>query len=296
MEECIVPEFLQDKEEFKYELVSYLGKGGFGKIYNAICKETGKHAIVKIEEHDEKNPQLKNEFSIYQELHLQGVPNGVNIPQTFHFFAFGEYNVMAMQKLGASLKRVREEYSSKCVPFSVVKKIAVSLIKSFEYIHGLGYVHRDVKPDNFIKSENDEDDDTVFTIDFGLSKKYIDDEGNHLPFKSGGRMVGTANFASLNVHKGHRYSRRDDLESLAYVLVWLLMGKLPWNSIKGKNMDNKIKEIESMKETLSPAKICKDCPKEISILLKYARKLKYEDEPKYSKLVDIFEGEGLVEN
>ena len=101
-----------------------------------------------------------------------------------------------------------------------------------EYFHARQFVHRDIKPDNFILGSGSKAD-TVYLIDYGLSKMYIDPKtGQHIPFKDGKALTGTARYASLNTHLGYEQARRDDMEALAYVLIYLVNGSLPW---MGKN-------------------------------------------------------------
>lgn len=164
-------------------------------------------------------------------------------------------------------------------------------MKAYEYIHARGIVHRDVKPDNFVLTEYDNQEcEDITLIDFGLASSiYANGTEDLKEMKEGRRFVGTPAFGSLNVHKGLTYSRRDDLESLAYVAIELVTGTLPWRKIKEKDIKLKVELIGKMKEEMKVSKICKGCPIELQKLLKYARMLKYEDAPKFSKLISLFE-------
>ena len=103
---------------------------------------------------------------------------------------------------------------------------------SARQLHERGYVHRDIKPDNFLVHNPDGTGHLVL-IDLGISKKWQDDEGRHLPMSKGNDFFGTCRYASINAHQGLEQSRRDDMESLAYTLAFLLTGKLPWEAPDG---------------------------------------------------------------
>jgi casein kinase 1 epsilon len=170
---------------------------------------------------------------------------------------------------------------------------AAGAIRALQQVHDMGILHRDIKPGNFVQGV--EDPEQVFLIDFGLCCRFMKQqegspEEEHYAYKEGASMRGTPKFVSLNIHKGIKASRRDDLEAVTYIVIKLCTGKLPWGKVKATSgVQEKIERIGKMKEEMSIPKICKGCPPEVQMLLKYCRSLKFEERPLYEKLIAKFE-------
>ena len=148
-------------------------------------------------------------------------------------------------------------------------------LSRLEYFHSKTFLHRDIKPDNFLLGMGSKQD-VVYLIDYGLAKKYIDPKtGQHVPFKEGKSMTGTARYTSLNTHLGYEQSRRDDLEGLAYVLIYLVKGKLPWQGVPGQTKAEKYANITAMKRDIPFDKIAYNLPIEFEDILRYCRALKF---------------------
>ena len=171
-------------------------------------------------------------------------------------------NFMIMEFLGPSLSDLFH-FKNKKFCLTTVLLIGIQMLQRIEFIHEKGFIHRDIKPENFVVGLN-EKSNTVFLIDFGLSKRYKEkNSGQHIPYRENRYLTGTARYASLNAHLGVEQSRRDDIESIGYVLVYLILGKLPWQSKteKGK-LPTKIME----KKLITPPEIlCKKLPSKILI-------------------------------
>lgn len=149
-------------------------------------------------------------------------------------------------------------------------------------------MHRDIKPDNFLMGTL-ESDRKVFIIDYGLSKRYIDRQtGDHIPYKEGKSMIGTARYASVNTHLGIELSRRDDLESIGYVLIYFLKGSLPWQKLGGDTKEEQYDRIKNKKVTMPLATLCSDMPSEFHEYMKYCFRLKFDETPDYVYLQSLF--------
>ena len=155
-----------------------------------------------------------------------------------------------------------------------------------KHIHNCGYIHRDIKPDNF--AIGFDDSKKLYCIDFGLSKRYIKRNGDHLPFSDRRRFCGTARYASIAAHKNQEQSRKDDLESIAYMLIYMYKGRLPWQGIKNKDKKERYRLIGERKQATTPEELCKGMSKEFLIFLKYIRNLDFDEKPHYSALKKMF--------
>lgn len=135
----------------------------------------------------------------------------------------------------------------------------------------------------------EEEEDLVYIIDFGLSRQYINPKTReHIPLRQGKSIIGTANFVSINTHAGVEQSRRDDLESISYLLVFLARGSLPWQDIKAKEEDMQYTNMMNAKKTVSSKELCEGLPTEFETFVKYCRELKFEDQPNYVYVKKLF--------
>ena len=159
-------------------------------------------------------------------------------------------------------------------------------------------IHRDIKPDNFlIGTENS--DNVIYLIDFGLAKRFRDPKtGAHIPYKDGKKLTGTARYASIYTHLGIEQSRRDDLESMIYSLIYLFKGVHPWPNIQAKSKHEKYQKILEKKINVGVEELCKEMPSEFVTLVQYVRNLQFEEVPDYemmkTKLKNVLEREKMT--
>ncbi|KAK3028137.1 hypothetical protein RJ639_038998 [Escallonia herrerae] len=266
----------------KFKLGRKIGSGSFGELYLGVNVQSGEEVAIKLEPVKTKHPQLHYESKIY--MLLQG---GTGIPNLKWFGVEGEYNVMVIDLLGPSLEDLFN-YCNRKFSLKTVLMLADQLINRVEYMHARGFLHRDIKPDNFLMGLGRKANQ-VYVIDFGLAKKYRDLQTHkHIPYRENKNLTGTARYASVNTHLGVEQSRRDDLESLGYVLMYFLRGSLPWQGLKAGTKKQKYDKI-SEKKMLTPIEVlCRSFPTEFASFFHYCRSLRFEDKPDYSYLKRLF--------
>lgn len=266
----------------KYRLIKKIGKGSFGEVYLAIDKNGNEYAC-KTEDTSSKN-RLKGEAHIYKRFEMRNLEC---VPKMYNF---GEsvgsgYNVLILQLLGKSVDTIFEERGGK-LDIGTVMKLAITIISHLEKIHRAGIIHRDIKPNNFMFGINEHASD-LYVMDFGLSKKWLID-GNHIEFKVGRSMIGTARYASMNIHHGTEPSRRDDMEAVGYMLVYLAKGSLPWQGLKKKTKDDPTDKIGDKKMMVDLKVLCAGLPDCFYDYINYTRNLQFTDKPDYEYLRELF--------
>ena len=264
----------------KFKPLKLIGEGSFSVVYEGININDKSKVALKIEQRNSKIVLLKEEaLSIFK---LQG-------PGIIKFISFGhtkDYNVLVEPLLGKSLYNLYLE-TKKSFTLKDICIIAIQCLERIEHIHSKGYIHGDIKPENFIMGINDPR--IIYIIDFGLCKKYRSDRtGNHIQFSITKKMYGTARYASTNSLRGVQISRRDDLESLSYMILYFLMKKLPWQGVKANSLQNRYKKIYYMKKKLCEDELFKQLPAEIQNFYKSIKKLKFEEKPNYILLKQYF--------
>jgi serine/threonine protein kinase len=167
--------------------------------------------------------------------------------------------------------------------------IADQMLERVELMHSRHLIHRDIKPANFVTDGGRGVGNFIYCIDFGLSKCYRHFRTlQHIPQREGRSLTGTPRYASINNHLGVEQSRRDDLESIGYVLVYFLKGGLPWQGLKAKSATKKYKLIMEKKQSITIPALCQGCPSQFAEYLAYCRSLKFEAKPNIAYLRGMF--------
>jgi len=165
--------------------------------------------------------------------------------------------------------------------------LAKQIIMLLKNLHNTGYIHRDIKPNNFLIGKKP-DLYQVYMMDFGLSKQYLQN-GKHIEFKNNKSLIGTARYASINMHLGIEPTRRDELESVGYMLIYFIKGVLPWQGIKKQKDADHLKLIGDKKMCVSIDTLCEGLPISFKKYLRYCRNLKFDETPDYDHILNIFE-------
>lgn len=266
----------------KYRIGRKIGSGSFGDIYLGTNIISGEEVAIKLENTKAKHPQLEYEAKVYKAL-----SGGVGIPFVRWYGTECDYNAMVIDLLGPSLEDLFN-YCNRKFTYKTVLLLADQLICRIEYIHARCFIHRDIKPDNFLMGIGRRGSQ-VNVIDFGLAKKYRDPRTHlHIPYRENKNLTGTARYASVNTHLGIEQLRRDDLESLGYVLIYFCRGSLPWQGLKAATKRQKYDRIMEKKMTTPNDILTKGLPKEFLDYMNYIKTLRFDDKPDYPYLRKIF--------
>ncbi|GFY50487.1 casein kinase I isoform alpha [Trichonephila inaurata madagascariensis] len=266
----------------KYKLIRKIGSGSFGDIYLGINQSNGEEVAVKMESIKAHHPQLLYESKIYKVL-----LGGIGIPQIRWYGQEKDYNVLVMDLLGPSLEDLFN-FCSRRFTMKTVLMLADQMISRVEHVHNKNFIHRDIKPDNFLMGIG-RHCNKVFLIDYGLAKRYRDSRTrHHIAYRKDKNLTGTARYASINAHLGIEQSRRDDMESLGYVLMYFNRGSLPWQGLKAVTKKQKYEKISEKKMSTDIETLCKNFPDEFVMYLNYCRTLRFEETPDYAYLKQLF--------
>ncbi|KAM0052840.1 putative protein kinase CK1-CK1-Pl family [Helianthus debilis subsp. tardiflorus] len=283
------PDMVQVGGSPVYKVERKLGKGGFGQVFVgrrvSVSGPGATEVAIKFEHKNSKgcNYGPPYEWQVYNTL---GGSHGV--PRVHYKGKQGDYYVMVMDMLGPSLWDVWNS-SGQTMSSEMVACVAVESLSILEKMHFRGYVHGDVKPENFLLGQpSTPQEKRLFLVDLGLATKWREGAGGqHVEYDQRPDMFrGTVRYASVHAHLGRTAGRRDDLESLAYTLVFLHRGRLPWQGYQG---DNKSYLVCKKKMTTSTDALCEHCPAPLRQFLDVVVNMKFDEEPNYSKLISLFE-------
>lgn len=259
----------------RYDLLEQIGSGSFGFVYKGRNKRTGDLVAIKVEPIANQTKLLKNESSFYQYL-----KDSTGIP-AIKWFGKDDVNYyMVIDLLGPSLEQLKQKQPGGCFSLLLTLQIGIQIINLLMCIHDKGLVHRDIKPDNFLLGLNDKQ---IYIIDFGLCKTFIR-ENRHIPPGKTSSIIGTPNYASINAHNMCELSRRDDMESLGYLLVYLVCGDLKWFA-NSTNEEIRVAKNEIILDDAIPLVLVN--------YIKSIRKLEFDEKPKYLILLDMCKQELL---
>lgn len=290
----------------RYELRKRVGKGSFGDIFIAYDIHLARVVAVKLEKKSVTYPQLEYEMSVYQILNPYTDPAGPQslaasrrsgdgnqppiipgIPRAHFFAKEGEVSMMALDLCGPSLEDVFN-FCHRRFSLKTVLMLVEQMLTRIEYVHSCGFLHRDIKPENYVLGRGPFGN-VVHMIDFGLAKLYIDKTTRkHVPFADKKPLTGTARYCACNAHRGYEQSRRDDLESIGFLLIYFIKGVLPWQGIQGKDQRTKTRKIGEKKIATSLESLAEGLPSAFLSYLTYCRELTFNQDPDYEYLRELF--------
>lgn len=256
----------------KYELVKKINRGSFGTLYQGKNIRTGEFVAIKVEKRSENSTNtLKYEANVYN--YLKNIDGFIKL----RWFGTDEkYNFLVIDLLGNSLKNesVRNIVKNN---LEIVCNFGKKIITKLMFLHENKIIHRDLKPDNILLNLNNSFDD-IFLIDFSFCKKYINSNGEHILKNKINKLIGSVNYVSLNVHNLIEPSRRDDLESIVYILIYLYFGNLDWE------YSMRINDIYEMKQNIINNE---NIPKCFRNIIAYSRTLEFDERPNYFYLMNF---------
>lgn len=333
----------------EYTITKYISSGSYGDVFEALNNKTNKYVALKIPiKTEEKNGEkwILEEAKVYKELNSKlnslddndmEISSNADDKDTYNEGQEGissikviknkelDKKIIVMDLLGPSLESLLQE--KKKFSLKTIILLTIQMLKTIRYIHDKGYIHRDIKPENFVMDA--ENKNKLYFIDFGLAKKYIKKNGEHIQFKDSETLMkkikilskkldnesneskasniekeiykiktqieqrkhkfcGTARYASIAAHKGYEQSRKDDLESIGYVLVYLYKTRLPWQGIKNNDKKIRYKLIKEKKESISNEELCDKLPREFCVFFNYVKTLDFDERPRYTSLIKMF--------
>ena len=268
-----------------FKLIKNLGKGKFSDVFFAYDMMNQEEVALKYQQktifHSSKS-MLHNESLI-----LENLKNVKGVAHKKLFIEDKTYDLLILPIYKETLKDLYHrlgKFSLRTVIF-----IALELIDIIEQIHERNIIHLDLKPENIMIGTSDKTRKQLCIIDYGLAKKYIDEnKKSHISFKKTNIFTGSYSYASLNSHLGFELSRRDDFESLGYILIYLLKGSLPWQSMNNENCEERLKKTAKLKKEVKIEKLCEGIHEKFKDYFEHVRKLRFEEKPDYEFLRGLF--------
>ena len=266
----------------EYLIQKKIGKGSFGIVYQGIIVSTEQKIAIKLEKREKDDSGL-----LETEACRLYIMQGEGVPKIICYGNNQTHNILIQELLGHPLDELFNINGRK-FSLKTVCSLGIEMIKRIKFVHSKYHIHRDIKPDNFMTGR-EKNDNKIYIIDFGLAKKYYSlTKKSHIKFRTGKNLIGTARYCGRNAHRGYEQGRRDDIESIGYVLIYFLNGILPWQGLKAMKGEDQFEKIAEKKYNTSFEELTKGNPEEFLLYFQHCDSLKFEDEPNYDYLISLF--------
>ena len=283
---------IKDKEEqydeninrilFKnYEIKTKVGKSTTIQIYEGTCLSNNTPVTIKLESRSNTESYLELEVVNLYTFKDLGIPKLITSGKT------KKYIVLIEEKLGLSLHKLFIDNKRK-FSLNEICCIGIQCFERLKCIHSKNYIYRNIKPENFKIGLNDPN--VIYLQNFYLCEKYKSDTTNkHAKLTLSNKIVGTQRYGSIDALKGLRQGRKDDLESLCYMLIYFFLGKLPWQDIKAETEAEKYKKLLNEKKKFNIDNYDYILPKDFRTMFKLIKNLKFDETPKYSLYIRLLQ-------
>ncbi|CAD8064004.1 unnamed protein product [Paramecium sonneborni] len=274
-----------DLVQNRFFISQKIGEGSFGSVFKVNDQNNNNAALaIKIQSKDDETNLLEREIKVLIELRkYQG------FPQIKFYGQERGFTYCIMQMLGKNLEQIYKALGN-AMKLATVLRLATQMIERIEIMHENRFLHRDIKPDNFV-IDGPNNPKLLYLIDFGLSKYYINKKGDHIVQVKKTGLIGTARYASVTAHEEMEQSRRDDLESIGYVLIYLATGYLPWMNLQIDKKDLKYAKIKEIKKDIKMEELCKQLPKCFQQYMTDVKSLEFKETPNYVQLKSYFQNQ-----
>ena len=267
----------------KYKVKKLIHSSGFAEVYEGFNEKDKISVAMKFENRKSNYNILQSEAFLLMNL------KGYGIPKLITYGIHGQYNILIEELLGKSLGHIYDKMAEDKFNIKDICMIALQSLDRLEFLHSKLVIHRDIKPYNLVIGRHDPN--IIYLIDFGLSRKYRSSRtGKHVKFKNLNLTFGSLRYLSINGNKGYEQSRRDDLESLGYMLIFLATGDIPWLLAEKVNI-NVVKKyllVYKIKKMITTEKLCIGLPEEMAKYINYCKGLYFEQDPDYNYLRSLF--------
>eukprot|EP00004_Rigifila_ramosa_P004629 TRINITY_DN15108_c0_g1_i1.p1 TRINITY_DN15108_c0_g1~~TRINITY_DN15108_c0_g1_i1.p1 ORF type:complete len:604 (-),score=102.80 TRINITY_DN15108_c0_g1_i1:31-1842(-) len=275
--------------EHQYVVGRVLGKGSFGEVRRGSCVATGELVAIKVQDITDSEGKETNANHLNVEHScMKAVEDAPGFPRALCKGQTHSHYFLVMSHLGPSLHDLLDKNGG-TMSVKTVCLLGLRALTRLETLHNRGFVHCDIKPENFLMGPGTTMSD-LFVVDFGLSLRWKMANGKHIKYRDGKHgITGTLRYCSLNAHAGIELSRRDDLESLGYTMLFLARGGLPWQGLPG-NKEEKRQRVYEKKQSTTLQELCQNFPAQFITYIQTVRALRYDQTPDYAALKKLLQG------